>query len=89
MEDRRTDYPYNQQGLSPYQRSSPARPSNYPPSFGADAMKDAQMLTQGGFKPLSKEEREEAAQIALEAGFSLRDTRLYAGSSSPTSSIPP
>lgn len=70
MEDRRTDYPYNQQGLSPYQRSSPARPSNYPPSFGADAMKDAQVLTQGGFKPLSKEEREEAAQIALEAGFS-------------------
>ena len=28
------------------------------------------MLTQGGFKPLSKEEREEAQRIALEAGFS-------------------
>ncbi len=70
MDDRRTDYPYPQQGLAPYQRNAPARPSNYPPTFGTDALKDAQVLTQGGFKPLSKEEREEAAQIALEAGFS-------------------
>ncbi len=33
-------------------------------------MAEAQVLTQGGFKPLSKEEREEAARIAVEAGFS-------------------
>lgn len=33
-------------------------------------MKGAQVLTQGGFKPLSKEEREEAQRIAMEAGFS-------------------
>ena len=70
MDDRRTDYPYPQQGLAPYQRNVPARPANYQPSFGTEALKDAQVLTQGGFKPLSKEEREEAAQIALEAGFS-------------------
>ncbi len=33
-------------------------------------VQDAQVLTQSGFKPLSKEEREEAARIAAEAGFS-------------------
>ena len=33
-------------------------------------LKDAQVLTQNGFKPLSREEREEAARIAEEAGFS-------------------
>ena len=33
-------------------------------------VQDAQVLTQSGFKPLSKEEREEAARIAEEAGFS-------------------
>ncbi len=32
--------------------------------------KDAQVLTPGGFKPLSREEREEAQRIAMEAGFS-------------------
>ena len=32
--------------------------------------KDTQVLTNDGFKPLSKEEREEAARIAAEAGFS-------------------
>lgn len=31
---------------------------------------EAQILTPGGFKPLSKEEKAEAARIALEAGFS-------------------
>ena len=60
MDDRRNDYPYTQQGLMPYARSSPARPTN----FQQDPMKDTQVLTQGGFKPLSKEEREEAARIA-------------------------
>lgn len=67
MEERK-DYPYAPAGLMPYARNVPARPQN---AFGPDAvLKDAQVLTQGGFKPLSKEEREEAAQIALEAGFS-------------------
>ncbi len=62
MDERRPDYPYNPQ---PWQW--PAA-SPYPP--GTDAMKGTQVLTQGGFKPLSKEEREEAARIATEAGFS-------------------
>ena len=35
-----------------------------------EAMKGTQVLTQGGFKPLSREEREEAARIAVEASFS-------------------
>ena len=35
-----------------------------------DSLKNAQVLTPGGFKPLSKEERAEAARIAMEAGFS-------------------
>ena len=76
MDDRRTDYPYPQQGLAPYQRNPPARPANYQPSFGTDALKDSQVLTQVGFKPLSKEEREEAAQIALEAGFSFEGDQV-------------
>ena len=33
-------------------------------------MDQAQMLTPGGFRPLSKPERDEAARIALESGFS-------------------
>ena len=58
MEERK-DYPYAPAGLMPYARNVPARPQN---AFGPDAvLKDAQVLTQGGFKPLSKEEREEAA----------------------------
>ena len=66
--DERRDYTYGPQGLTPYQRNAPVRQQH---NFGPDAvLKDAQVLTQGGFKPLSKEEREEAAQIALEAGFS-------------------
>ncbi len=32
--------------------------------------KETQVLTQNGFKPLSREEREEARRIAMEAGFS-------------------
>ena len=68
MDDRRNEYSYGNTGLTPYARNAPMR---QPHSFGPDAvLKDAQVLTQGGFKPLSKEEREEAAQIALEAGFS-------------------
>ena len=63
MDERRPDYPYNpRQGLPvPAQRS-------YQPQGVLG--KDAQVLTTGGFKPLSKQEREEAQRIALSAGFS-------------------
>ena len=40
------------------------------PTSWAGIMDGSRVLTQGGFKPLSKEEREEAQRIALEAGFS-------------------
>lgn len=81
MDERRTDYPYNPQASPQYSRpmqalpqpgfSAPAqRPFAQPQPYGAPPMKDAQVLTQGGFKPLSKEEREEAQRIAMEAGFS-------------------
>ena len=71
MDERRQDYPYAQAGLTPYQRPAQPRPAGYPQLYSAEnALQDAQVLTQGGFKPLSKEEREEAARIALEAGFS-------------------
>ena len=69
----------------PYARSSPARPTN----FQQDPMKDTQVLTQGGFKPLSKEEREEAARIALEAGFSFEGYQVVRRESSPINSILP
>ena len=49
-------------------------PSPYtpPPPHDKDRhmLQDAQVLTQDGFKPLTKEEREEAARIAEEASFS-------------------
>ena len=67
MDDRRNGFLYGPQGGKPFQR----QPVPYSPPFGqADRMKEAQMLTQNGFKPLSREEREEAARIAAEAGFS-------------------
>lgn len=37
---------------------------------GGQVHMGTQILTPGGFKPLTKEERDEAARIALEAGFS-------------------
>ena len=83
MEEHRNEYPYTPTGGSPYPRPGlmPRQPgygglapsASYPqqPRDGAAMMvKDVQVLTQNGFKPLSKEEREEAARIAEEAGFS-------------------
>ncbi len=71
MDERRQDYPYSPQGLQPYQRAPVSQPLPiYPQPYGVDAVKGTQVLTQGGFKPLSREEREEAARIAFEAGFS-------------------
>ena len=45
-------------------------PQPLQPAMPASVMDQAQKLTPTGFKPLSKEEREEAARIAMEAGFS-------------------
>ncbi len=75
MDDRRPDYPYSPQGVQSYKRTTglpaPYEPQvRYPQPCGSDPLKGTQVLTQGGFKPLSKEEREEAARIALEASFS-------------------
>ena len=76
MDERRPDYPYSPQGTQAYQRTAgppvPYQPQQqgYFTAHGSDAMAGTQVLTQGGFKPLSKEEREEAARIAVEAGFS-------------------
>lgn len=83
MDERRNEYPYTPTGGSPYPRpgmmprqpgyGGPPQPVAYPQQAydrGAMMVQDAQVLTQSGFKPLSKEEREEAARIAEEAGFS-------------------
>ena len=76
MDERRPDYPYSPKEVQPWQRTvgPPAiyqqLPQGYPPTIGPEALAGAQVLTQGGFKPLSREEREEAARIAVEAGFS-------------------
>ena len=83
MEERRNDYLYTPAGGSTYSRQGtttrqpgyggPPQPAVYPQQpRGRAAMmvQNAQVLTQNGFKPLSKEEREEAARIAEEAGFS-------------------
>ena len=81
MDERRTDYPYSTQISSQYPRPMAGIPqSNYPAPVTRSYQQpyqqspllgqDAQVLTPGGFKPLSKEEREEAQRIAIEAGFS-------------------
>jgi len=83
MEERRNDYPYTTAGSIAYPRpgvmprqpgyGGPPQPVAYPQQprdRAAMMVQDAQVLTQSGFKPLSKEEREEAARIAEEAGFS-------------------
>ncbi len=81
MDDHRNDYPYNPQASPQFprpiqglQQSSYPAPvqRQYPQAYGQSGIlgQDAQVLTKGGFKPLSKEEREEAQRIALEAGFS-------------------
>ena len=75
MDERRSDYPYNPQ--VPPQYPHPAMgmqqtgyPYEQPRNMAPLIDQDAQVLTQDGFKPLTKEEREEAARIAAEAGFS-------------------
>ena len=77
MDDRRNDYNYGTKNSPQY----PPRPVFGGPPQGLPYTPNArdqsalvppgtQVLTQGGFKPLSKEERAEAARIAAEAGFS-------------------
>ncbi len=82
MEERRNDYPYTTNGSAyPRQGMIPRQPGyggppqsvlypQQPRDRAAMMVQDAQVLTQSGFKPLSREEREEAARIAEEAGFS-------------------
>lgn len=75
MEDKRYEYGQNtlvtsqQRGIMPpvYQPNSQMH-YGYPQQNSG--MQDAQILTQGGFKPLSKQEREDAIRIAAEASFS-------------------
>ncbi len=76
MEERRPDYKYGQipRGYqipqsAPYQYQKPV-PAQVPNQSHAPVTDQTQKLTSTGFKPLSKEERDEAARIALEAGFS-------------------
>lgn len=72
MDDRRPDYKYGQM-QRPYQQPQPmtyAHPQPLPGAVPASVLDQTQKMTSTGFKPLSKEEREEAARIALEAGFS-------------------
>ncbi len=60
MDERRPVYQYGQTSRG-YQQSKP---------ISATILDQTQKMTPAGFKPLSKEEREEAERIALEAGFS-------------------
>ena len=74
MEDRRNDYLHGAQGGDryPYQSAAQRQPLPYQQAYpqpGVQAQ-GPQVLTQNGFKPLSREERAEAARIAAEAGFS-------------------
>lgn len=72
MDDRRPDYKYGQMQRN-YQQSQPmpyTRPQPLPGSMTTNVLDQTQKMTSTGFKPLNKEEREEAARIALEAGFS-------------------
>lgn len=77
MENRRNDYMNGSMGQAQYPRASMiSRQGNYgnaapqPRGQVAAMVQDAQVLTQTGFKPLTREERAEAARIAEEAGFS-------------------
>ena len=77
MEDRRNDYIYGPQVGPAYPRQ-PAVARTFasqqayaqPRAQASLVPQDTQVLTQNGFKPLTKEERAEAARIAEEAGFS-------------------
>lgn len=55
--------------ISPPRKGSRFRISRHICKPGAQTQ-GPQVLTQNGFKPLSREERAEAARIAAEAGFS-------------------
>ena len=77
MEERRNDYIYGSQGSLAYPRQPAVartftgqQPFAQPRAQASLVPQDTQVLTQNGFKPLSREEREEAARIAEEAGFS-------------------
>lgn len=77
MENRRNDYMNGSMGQAQYPRAPMIpRKGNYgnavpqPRGQVAAMVQDAQVLTQTGFKPLTREERAEAARIAEEAGFS-------------------
>lgn len=77
MENRRNDYMNGSMGQAQYPRAPMVpRQTSYsntaPQPHGqvAAMVQDAQVLTQTGFKPLTREERAEAARIAEEAGFS-------------------
>ena len=77
MEDRRNDYMYGSMGPGQYPRTPiVSRQAGYGNTVSqtrsqvATMVQDAQVLTQTGFKPLTREERAEAARIAEEAGFS-------------------
>ncbi|MBR5379665.1 MAG: hypothetical protein IK140_03955 [Clostridia bacterium] len=63
MDENKTNTPYGRSN-TPYMNPV------YAQGYVADSLRNAQVLTTGGFKPLSKEERAEAARIAVEAGFS-------------------
>ena len=81
MDERSFKHPNRQAQQAAYAPQAMNRPCSpspvpgyaraYPPAMAATSPLDqAQVLTPGGFKPLSKAERDEAARIALEAGFS-------------------
>lgn len=77
MENRRNDYMNGSMGQAQYPRAPMIpRQGNYgnavpqPRGQVAAMVQDAQVLTQTGFKPLTREERAEAARIAEESGFS-------------------
>ena len=77
MENRRNDYMNGSMGQAQYPRAPMVpRQTSYsntapqPRGQVAAMVQDAQVLTQTGFKPLTREERAEAARIAEEAGFS-------------------
>lgn len=84
MDDRNYGYPYTGHPYPPhipggYPQSYGQRPAYQPPQplpvqqpipAPATYLDGTQILTGEGFKPLSKEERDEAARVAAEVGFS-------------------
>ena len=86
MDEKKFSYPYGgnlypPRSAGPYPPQYPPQRQPYPamqppqqgltPTQNADKVLDGtQILTGEGFKPLSRQEREEAARIAAEAHFS-------------------